>query len=521
MTYLAPKPHTRTNTNTDNIMKTNIAKLLMLAAIGFFACVIPTRALGAAYVVGIPRYNSQKQGAELFQSLLVFMLETAVPGDEITVCDALNQKLVTRFVIPEGKQFQANARARAQRLAAPMAALKQFLMTEHSGPAELAGAIAFPQFLDFAATQLRRPDQPLRVVILASPFYVDVSGDGACSMTAAVPSDAHLTAEQQYSPFGCASRRHSLNGVTVHYAFLNAKFLNDYQQGRIARFWTLYCQQAGGVLGTFCADGSIAFQRARDNIQQPCIAATLDPNDTKIEMRQVVRRGVPVAPTLTNVVGHLVMTSSVPQVVTAPPSFTSNPQLQLRQNVTEVTASQPSNASVRVNVSPPQLVTNAPAPALVKLVEAFPVKPAATKIGVGIAWSASVDLDLWIKPSAGSRELCFNNQTTREGRYFRDWRDRNLGQDYELVELDPAPDLDLSKIEAWVNYYAGKSSPVRGVVVLFYQGHTYYGEFLLPASGGNKAGDKDKRAQSRHWVRLNLAELVKSGNKLSTAGGAQ
>lgn len=227
-------------------MKTYIDKFLVLAAIGLAVCVNPTRAQGAAYAVGISPHYDANQRAEVFQSLLVFMLETAGPGDELTVCDALNQKLVTRFVIPEGTLFQANVRARAQRLASPMAALKQFLMAERLYPREMANVIALPQFLDFAAAQLRRTGETLRVVLLASPFYLDASGDGACNMDSAFPSDAHITAEQQHSVFGCAWRKHVLSGVTVHYAYLHPRFLNDYHQERITRFWALYCQQAGG-----------------------------------------------------------------------------------------------------------------------------------------------------------------------------------------------------------------------------------------------------------------------------------
>ncbi|MCX6896634.1 MAG: hypothetical protein NTZ16_14310 [Verrucomicrobia bacterium] len=497
-------------------MKTYIAKFFVLAAISLAVGVNSTRALGATYTVGVPPHNTPKQGAELFQGLLVFMLDTAVPGDEITVCDALNQKLVTRFVIPEGKLFQANAKARAQRLAAPMTALKQFLLTEHSYPAELAGVIALPQFLDFAATQLRRPDQPLRVVILASPFYMDGSGEGACSMDTAVPSDAHLTAEQQYSPFGCALRKRNLSGVAVHYAYLNAKFLNDYHQERITRFWALYCQQAGGVLATFCADAAIAFQRAKENIQQPCVAAQLDSSDKKIEMRQVVRRGVITSQVVTNLVGRVATTSTVPRVVTSTTVVETNIPALNRPPVAEPIMVQTTNPLAPPVVLPVTMaVTNPPSPEIVKLAEAFPVKATTNKLVVGIAWSADVDLDLWVRANPAAAELYYNNKSTREGRYLHDWRKRNLGVDYEYVELNPREAVDVAEVGAWVNYYQGSASPIRGVVVVIYEGLSYFGEFTLAAPGGNRSGEKDKREQSRYWMRLNLAELIKSGNKLS------
>jgi hypothetical protein len=110
---------------------------------------------------------------------------------------------------------------------------------------------------------------------------------------------------------------------------------------------------------------------------------------------------------------------------------------------------------------------------------------------------------------------------TPEGRYLHDWRDHNLGVAYESVELNPTPDLDLSKVGAWVNYFEGKVSPVHGVVVVLFNGQSSFGEFTVTAPGGNKAGEKDKRDQSRYWVRLNLADLVKSGTKFCPTGAAQ
>jgi len=494
-------------------MKTYIAKYLVMAAFCFAACFDPTSASGASYAVGISPNNDTSEGTQVFQSLLVFMLDTAAAGDELSIVDALNQKLVARFVIPEGKLFQGNARARAQRLAPQMAAIKQFILAERSYPRAMASVIALPQFLDFAATQLRRPGEPLRIIVLASPFYIDVSGDGACNMDAAFPSDAHLISDQQRSVFGCALRKNVLNGVTVHYAFLNARFLNDYHQERITRFWALYCQQTGGALCSFCPDRAVAFQRAAENIQQPCVEVWLDSTDTKFEMRQVVRRSVPLFTSVTNDVNRVAITSDIQQVVAPPPSVVAD--ASPRTPAGAPPTNPPPSAAVTQPPAPPAAQ---PPPTIVKLIESFPVKPTANKVGIGIAWAASVDLDLWVRANPNARELYFHNTATREGRYFRDWRDRNMGTDYEYVELNPTSALDLAQVGCWVNYYEGKTCPVGGVVVVFYEGKSYYSEFTLNAPGGNKAGDKDKRNQSRYWVRIDLGDVVRTGNQFRPAG---
>ncbi|MEK7780114.1 MAG: hypothetical protein AAB370_01275, partial [Verrucomicrobiota bacterium] len=156
-----------------------------------------------------------------------------------------------------------------------------------------------------------------------------------------------------------------------------------------------------------------------------------------------------------------------------------------------------------------------------KLAEAFPVKPAAKSFGVGIAWSAAVDLDIWVQPYPGAAELSFHNTNSPQGRYLHDWRSGNLGLDYEYVLLNPDQNVDLSRIRCWVNYYSGKVTPVRGIVVVHYEGLTYQGEITLNAPNGNQAADRDRRQQSRCWVQLDVAAIVRSGQAIQTANNSR
>lgn len=497
-------------------MKTNSGKFGLLTAICVAACIAPQRASSASYALGISPNNDTSQRTEALQSLLVFVLEAAAPGDEIGVVDALNQRLVARFTIPEGKPFQANARARAQRLAPQLAALKQFCMAERAYPREMAGVVALPQFLDFVATQLRRPGEPARVIVLGSPFYMDPNGDGPCNMDSAFPSDAHITADQGRSVFGCASRKGVLSGMTVHYAYLNTQFLNDYHQERVTRFWALYCQQAGAALCTFCSDPSLAFQRARENIQQSCVTAHLDRTDTKIEMRQVLRRGAPATLTVTNLVGRVAMTSEVPQTTASVSSPKAPVGPTNRPSITEFPSLAPTKEpGLNAVGSTSELRTEPSSLSITQLAEAFPLKPTGNnKVGVGIAWSAPVDLDLWVRANPNARDLYWHNTTTREGHYFKDWRNGNMGGDYEYIELTANPSLDLNSLGCWINYYEGRATPVRGVVLVFYEGRSYFGEFNLNAPYGNKGGEKERRDQSRYWVRINPADIIKAGNQV-------
>ena len=96
--------------------------------------------------------------------------------------------------------------------------------------------------------------------------------------------------------------------------------------------------------------------------------------------------------------------------------------------------------------------------------------------------------------------------TAKEGRYFHDYRTSNMGVDYEYVELKMP--VELAKVEAWVNLYAGRAANVRGTVVIFYAGKSYYGEFKIAATSGNAGKDSQSRSSSVYWTRLDLLRIV-------------
>lgn len=477
-------------------MKTTRLQMIVVAAILVATHSVTPRALAAAYVIGLsPNYTCQER-TNVFEQVLLLILEGAQPADQLVFCDALHQSLVARCVIPEGKLFQANARARAQRLGSAMVALKSFLLADRTYPPEMASAVSPPQFLDFAATQLRRQGEPLRIILIGSALYMNAD-EPAYNMGDAYPSDANLLADQRESVFGTALKKRTMADVTVHYAYLRQCFLNDFHQERIMRFWSLFIRQQGGVLATFAPDINLAFQRAKENIQQPCLEAELDLNDTKIEMRQVVRRAIPVWFGPTNIVQKAVEAVNVPHVV----------QVEPQPETPSTPSPAPNAVAAPTNNTPAPALTIDVAPPVI-----FPISPTRDKVGIGITWGAPVDCDLYVKANPKARELFYRNTTSREGHYFHDYQNANLGVDYEYVELQPP--VDLTQVSAWVNYYAGKTSSVRGLVVVFYEGKSFYGEFQLAASKGNAGGDSASRHKSKYWTRLDLVKLVRTGNQL-------
>jgi len=449
-------------------IKTIVVAGLALMSVSTFA---------ASYVIGLSPYYDSADREKVLQQILLFMLQGASPGDDITVCDALNRQMVARFSIPDGSLFQDNAQARARRLAPNIVAIKNFVLAERAHSPDMTASIRPPEFLDLVGSQLRAPGQTLRVILIGSPFYV--SDDKVFDERGAYPSDANLTVDEHGSPFGTALRKNALTGVTVHYAYLRDCFVNDFHQERISRFWTLFLKEQGGCLATFAPDPGIAFQRARDNIQQPVVQAEIDPSDTKLEMRHVLTRSIPVWFGPTNFIQNAIV---------------SNLVLESRGEVS--TPVPPTN-----NVLPQITNEVSTAPAA-----GFPIAAKDNILGIGLMWGANADIDLHVIPNKSARELYFGYTQSKEGTYFHDYRSANEGIDYEYVELK-AP-IDIKNVSAWANYFAGNAWPIHGKVVVYYEGRTYYGEFSLAAHKGNRAGDSNSRETSLAWTKIDLLKIV-------------
>lgn len=454
-------------------MKTkSFTKTIVTAAVLILSVLSKTSA--ASYIIGLSPHYDTADREKVLQQVLLFMLQGASSGDDITVCDALNQHVVARFAIPDSSLFQNNAQARARRLATSIVAVKGFVLSEQPHSPEMTAAIALPEFLNLIA-QLHAPGQTLRVILIGSPLYV--SNDGAFDERDAYPSDANLTAEERSSPWSTISRKNTLIGVTVHFAYLHNCFVNDFHQERVCRFLTLFIKEQSGSLATFAPDASMAFQRACQNIQQPVMQAEIDPNDTKLEMRHVQARSIPVWFGSVSAAQNATVTNLVPQI--------------------------PSEEAVHV------IVTNAGPQVLNRVTNAVPDFPITVKsniIGIGLMWGAPVDVDLHVFPGKSARELYYGYTQSKEGTYFHDYRDANQGIDYEYVELKNS--VDIRNVEVWANYYAGTSWPVHGRVVVFYQGKTYYGEFSLAAHNGNRCGESDSRSLSPAWTKIDLLKIV-------------
>lgn len=192
-------------------MKTN--HLIRSLACLFAAWGIHQSALAANYVIGLSPHYAPPDRDLVFKELLLFVLDTAAPGDQITVYDAGQLQPVTKFVLPQGALFEKNARARVQRLQGEVAALKSFLSADRPHSPELAGVLQVPAFLALAGTQLRRADERAHVILIGSPHYVSVEepgfntrdaypSDGSFFVTKSMTFDSMYEERRRQSVFG-------------------------------------------------------------------------------------------------------------------------------------------------------------------------------------------------------------------------------------------------------------------------------------------------------------------------------
>ena len=460
---------------------------------------------GQHFIFGVsPEYERHDKNL-VFQKIVQFALEGANPGDTIAVYDALGLQPVTIMTIPEGALFRSNARARLTRIQKEVAVLKSFFLANTNPlPASMVGVINVPEFLALVSSHLRRSGERTVVALVGSPFYMDQ--DGNFSMNDAFPSDAHLAVDQRESVFGLATKKQALGAVTVHYAYLHECFVNDYHKERTGRFWCLLVGEQQGVLASFVSNLELVLRRIKDDVRQPFMTAKPDPNDTKVEMRYIAPRKVPAWFPQTNVVSPK-PDANEPQQPVVPGPVTNAISVNQSREPDHAIGQEASHTNIQRIVS--DIAPKVPPPAEVRTADPLPIPQPAldSGVGIGIMWNADgCDWDLHVRPHPNSKELCYRNRSTRDGRYFRDYRNRNDKLDFEYVELTPP--VDIEKVKAFVNFYRGHVRPAKGIAVIRYGGKSFTAEFTLKASEGNFGRDSSNRSTSPHWVELDIASIL-------------
>jgi hypothetical protein len=130
-------------------------------------------------------------------------------------------------------------------------------------------------------------------------------------------------------------------------------------------------------------------------------------------------------------------------------------------------------------------------------------------LAVGLMWQASADIDLYVRPTATGKELCYFRTLTPQGRYVFDHQRANRSADYEWTEI--WDDVNPDEVEVWANYFAG-SGPVTGTVCVYFKGRTCLSNFSLSATSGNGGVNSPRRTSNPHWAKINLTAVLNKTN---------
>lgn len=442
------------------------------------------------YVIGLsPHYKSEER-QQIERSVRDFVL-SAAKGSRIRCDDAFNLQTISVFSVPD-LEFDSPA-LRMRAIASPLLALSQwFKKSTTGGPVTVLsrpGQLHVPEYLDFVAGTGNSEERS--ILLVGSPL-AEYPSEPSFSMTGSsdgpsVPSDGHLLAGLESSPYGTKERKGRLRGVQISWCYGNERvWSNGLHKTLVTRFWGLFAKQLDATLTAFTPDlaGAIA---ALPRLGLPAVANfDLNPEDTKIEMRIARPRQVP---------------TWLPQAESTPARTLPSPGPAAPERPVVPTGGR-APAPIPSGVSQPQAQPNQaqviPPPFDIS-------QPIPTTVDIGIMWSAVADVDLYVRPRPGAQELWFQKVRTPEGSYLHDWTSPNNATDFEWVKLNPGARLD--QVDAWVNLFKGRG-PISGRVAVHFQNRVYTGSFTITATFGNGGQNPEARQSDPHWLRLDLQKIL-------------
>jgi hypothetical protein len=166
------------------------------------------------------------------------------------------------------------------------------------------------------------------------------------------------------------------------------------------------------------------------------------------------------------------------------------------------------NAVDVVQEAPDWLTQSAPAPGGIPLRTRGHIK-------IGLRWpkndprATRIDLDLYVLPRPGAKELCYYRTRTPEGRLRKDWPDSPcIANGFETVELNG--EADLTQLTVAVNFYSGSHSGggVQATLRLWVDGTVSDIPVRIAAGTGNHGAASAHRLTDRHWAVLTPTQTL-------------
>lgn len=260
----------------------------ILSTIAAAGVLISGAAQARDYAVALSPYGDKAAVKKQVMTVAQYLTENLQPGDTAILLNGDSLSTIGTFTVPDKPAYK-HPKAKFAANKATIGALMQFADTANG--AGNAGAVRLPQLLQHIAGNLAPADTMDVIVLSSSPLYHD-SKDPAFSMSEGlIPSDGHLTAGRDKTPFA-ASDPALLAKLRVHIGTEGEGWAkSDLHRHFVQRFWTLYIEKQGGKLVTFTGDLPTLFQRVSTKSEAPVYDYKLEPSD-KLEMiRLVVKTG--------------------------------------------------------------------------------------------------------------------------------------------------------------------------------------------------------------------------------------
>ncbi len=409
----------------------------------------PAAAQPQSFVIGISPYLERSVKDEVYRGIVRLMVEDLPLNSNLSIYDGFELKSITQLKLPNARAF-TSAKTRANQFSSVMGELKRFLAMEPPIPTNnsrlnFAGALRLPQFCDFLAENAPAGGSPLHLLLIGSPLYQDLKEPGFSMADGYFPSDGHLQASREQTPFGFSGQANLMRPLVVHWLYFGDPWVSDLHREKVTRFWALYLQRRAARSATFCGDAPTAFRafgQGDTNLSSTAQQWPIDRQQTKIEMLRITRN-VEIADWLT------------------------------RDRLPEY------------NLHPPAVLVG-------------PMK-------IGIRWKANIDLDLYATPHPGAETLFFQHTRSPEGYYYKDHRS-SPGREYEFIEFESP--VDIREVEAFVNFYKGsRPGGPNGEVRIEFDGKIYGAAFQVPAIEGNLG--RTGRSQQDFWTRIPVQQILR------------
>lgn len=441
---------------------------LLLAGVSVVSMLVSVAVSEAKNLIVILPENAKVTKDEVLLSLNRMFL-VMQPGDALLFLDGKTQNSIARIVIPADDAKYQNRNVRIRYFAAQLEKARK--RVEAFTPET---ALDDTQELDLPATMAEiaqniratLPEGPVEVLVLGSGIYHD-DRDPAFSMRGTtVLSDSHLRYDA--SPFSVARKETMLEGVSLHYCTTNPWELAEHKE-RVERFTAIWLGAMKGRLSTFTANIPACFERA--------IGGLAD--------------GRPVFE----------------------PTGLDNPPARIKLNPGQLAEARPVEAPAMQEREGRSLAEveneGGNAPAFLNRDVAIATEPPTTTRGamkIGIIWPDLIDLDIYARGGNGKPYVYFGNKQSDEATFDKDFTSGATDEAFEYVRF--TTDVNLTDVEAYVNYYGGQATRPCGKIRVEFEGKVYEKTFCLGASNGNGGGKLIGFMKGPHWHYIDLKAIL-------------